>query len=194
MGSVTSENELDGIPPSIGDEQAMGNESDEDESTALDKEVGLDEKGQASLDTAPLDVTNCAGEIIHKGQLCGVIMSAKTPEGERLFCGYLSEVCRRPKHQQKRLDPALCVTPSVYSGVLNSTKKVIDGIVSSWISLEERKRQAAANYQDLAEAVITSAQKRQSEDRAAQKTPSVISSSWMRSLLPQSQFPRRAKP
>jgi hypothetical protein len=152
----------------------MGNESDDDESAAGDKESGLDDEAQGSLDTVPLDLTNHAGEIIHKGQLGGVIMSVKTPEGELLFCGYLAEVCRRPNHQHKRLDPDLCVTSGVYSGVLNATKKVIDGIVSSQISLEERKRQAAANYQDLAEAVFTSAQKRLSEDRAAQKTPSVI--------------------
>jgi hypothetical protein len=156
------------------DDPPTGNESDDDESVMMDKDLGLDDEAHDSLDTVPVDLTSRAGEIVQKGQLCGVRMSVKTPEGEPLFCGYVAENCRCPKHQQKRFDAEQCVAPGVYSGVLNSTKKVIDGIVSSWISLEDRKRQAAETYQDLAGAVITSAQKRLAEDRAAQKTPSVI--------------------
>jgi hypothetical protein len=140
-------------------EEEQGEESDDDESA---RQGG--DGTQDSLDTVPNDITDRAGEIVHKGQLCGVQMSVKTPSGEPLFCGYLSDICRRPKHQAKQRDPTLCVKPGVYSGVLNATKKVVDGITASWTSLEERKRQADANYQELNAAVLTSAQKKLAEE------------------------------
>jgi hypothetical protein len=174
LESVHSDDEGDEILLTGDEEQVPGNESDEDESVVLEKEIDIEDEAQDSLDTAPVDLTNRAGEIIHKGQLCGVRMSVKTPEGEPLFCGHRADFCRRPKHQLKRQDPSQCVDQGVYSGVLNATKKVVDGVISSWISLEERTRQADVNYQELTDAVITSAQKSIAEDQAVQRTPTVI--------------------
>jgi hypothetical protein len=151
-----------------------GNESDEDPSVVGDVGEDLLEGASGSLDTARITLTDRAGEFPATASMCRVILSSRTPEGQLLFCGNTAIGCTRRAHLTKQMDGSKRAEPGVYEGVLNVSKKVADGLLSSHIPFEEREEKAKANLQAIEESIYRSAQKKQAEIELAPKTPSII--------------------
>jgi hypothetical protein len=67
------------------------------------------------------------------------------------------------------------VAPGIYEGVYNASKKIVDGILESFISTEERQEQSRQHLRELEEAILTSVQKKEAEERLQPRTPTVLS-------------------
>jgi hypothetical protein len=152
-----------------------GNESDDDVSVTDEPPPGETEGLQGSLDTIPLSTTDRAGEMKADEDMCRVILAAKNPEGQILFCGYPALLCKRRTHQEKKLDLTKRTDPGVYAGVLSSNHKVVDGIVESFLSFEDREKRSLETLRDMEAALYSSVQKKAAEDAYHPKTPSTLS-------------------
>jgi hypothetical protein len=150
------------------------NESDDDESFAPDTREAPGEDTQGSLDTVPITTTDRTGEIQALDSMCRVVMVTKTPEGQALFCGNPADTCARRTHQVKQADGSKRADVGIYEGVLNSSKKVVDGILDSYLSLEVRELQTQQTLASMEAALYDSAQKSETEKHYHPKTPTVL--------------------
>jgi hypothetical protein len=121
-----------------------------------------------------MTTTDRTGEIRATEDFCRVIMATKTPEGQSLSCGNSAPTCSRRTHQVKQLDGSPRAEPGVYEGVLNASKKGVDGIVETFISFTDRELQSKATLAQMEETIHQSAQKEDSEAQYHPKTPSVL--------------------
>jgi hypothetical protein len=133
------------------------------------------EETQGSLGTAPITITDRAGEIQAIPTMCRVVMTSRTPEGQLLFCGHPADTCTRRTHQVKQLDGSTRAELGVYEGVLNSNKKVVDGILETFQSLEARDLQTQANLAAMEALLYESARKQKAESSSHPRTPTVLS-------------------
>jgi hypothetical protein len=99
------------------------NESDDDVSVTEVPPPGETDGSQGSLDIIPLSMADRAGKMKADDDMCRVILAAKNPEGQTLFCGNPALLCKRRTHQAKQLDPTNRADPGVYEGVLSSNRK-----------------------------------------------------------------------
>jgi hypothetical protein len=140
---------LDAAPPveTVGDDGeepepdpplTLGNESDDDASVEGDPRDDPQDDTLGSFDTAPIIVTDRTGEFRATDKMCRVILSSRSPEGQALFCGNSAHLCTRRTHQVKQSDGSDRAAPGVYEGILNSSQKIVDGIVESSVSFEDR--------------------------------------------------------
>jgi hypothetical protein len=131
---------------------------------------------QSSLDTAALSSTDRAGVIRADDAMCQVLMMAKTPElqGHTRFCGNPATSCSRRAHKTKQSDPTSRATTGVYEGILNANKKIVDGILETFTSFEDRVLQSRTTLQEMEEAIYKSAQKERTEQAFREKTPTTL--------------------
>jgi hypothetical protein len=128
-----------------------------------------------SLDTAPITTTDRADQLNATEYMCHIILSSLSPEGQVLFCGHPALIYPRRTHLPKQLDGSKQAALGVYEGVLNASKKVVDGILSAYESFEEREERSKTDLLVMESSLYASAQKQKSEDEAHPKTPSSIS-------------------
>jgi hypothetical protein len=153
-----------------------GNESDDDASVEVDLRDDPQDDTLGSFDTAPIIVTNRTGEFRATEDMCRIILSSRSPEGQALFCGHSAHLCTRRTHQVKQSDGSDRAVPGVYEGVLNSSRKIVDDIVGSFVSFEDRAAKSKVNLNNLEQAILKSYQKKQAEKAVlSPRTPTTIS-------------------
>jgi hypothetical protein len=155
-----------------------GIESDDDASEAPNVDDEPQDATIGSFDTAPIIVTDRTGEINATEDMCRLILSSRSPDGLVIFCGNPADLCAQRTHQVKQAGGSECAAPGVYEGVLNASKKVVDGILETFVSFEEREERTQENLRAMEESIYErSAQKKQTEAAlpSALKTPSTIS-------------------
>jgi hypothetical protein len=168
--------DTDGASDKVGLE-TPDNESDDDLSDApLGDDVGVvdsQDDAQDSVETAPLVTTDRVEEIASKETQCRVIITSKTPDGFTLFCGMPADSCTRRSHRQKQPFPSKRAAPGVYEGVLNASKKIVDGLLETYVSFEERDAITANTIEEM-DSAMKSQQKVTSESVQKPKTPTVL--------------------
>jgi hypothetical protein len=158
-----------------------GNESDNDASVEVDPRDNPQDDTLGSFNTAPIIVTDRTGEFRAMEEMCRIILSSRSPEGQALFCGNLAHLCTRRTHQVKQSDGSdQAVVPGVYEGVLNSSRKIVDGIVESFVSFEDRAAKSKVNLNDLEQAILKSIRRSRLRMRSfPQEHPLQSRSTWM---------------
>jgi hypothetical protein len=94
---------------------AGGNESDDDDSVGIIPIDDTLEGAEDSIDThQPLITTDRTGEIIASTtEMCRVILSVKTPEGQALFCENSADTCTQRTHCKKQSAEARRAPPGI---------------------------------------------------------------------------------
>jgi hypothetical protein len=104
------------------DAPAGGNESDDDNSVGATPIDDTLEGTEDSIDTQLLITTDWTVGIVATTEKCCVILSAKTPEVQALFCGNAADSCTRRTHHKKQMAETRRAPPGIYEGVLNASK------------------------------------------------------------------------
>jgi hypothetical protein len=106
--------------------------------------------------------------------MCRVLLAAKNPEGQVLFCGNPALLCKRRTHQEKQADHSKRAMVGVYEGVRRSNRKIVDGIVESFVSFEDREKHSRDTLRDMEAAIYSSSLKKSTEETYHPKTPSSL--------------------
>jgi hypothetical protein len=153
------------------EEQIAGTEPQEAES---DEEDSGDEE-EASHDrnvTVGLTELGSAGQILFCADKCLVQLASKV-QGHNILCGYTSDGCKRPKHQELRGIPTRVGVVGIYNATPNVTGAVLDAIEETFISEEDLEAQHQDNRRRL-EALGGSVQKRQDETTGRDQSPTQV--------------------
>jgi hypothetical protein len=129
------------------EEQIAGTEPQEaksDEEDSGDEE----EASHDTNDTVGLTELGSAGQIIFGADKCLVRLASKV-QGHDILCGYTSDGCKRPKHQELRGIPTRVGVVCIYNATPNATGAVLDAIEETFILEEDLEVQHQDNPRRL---------------------------------------------
>jgi hypothetical protein len=132
------------------------------------------DKEEASHDTnntTSLTYLGSAGQILFCADKCLVPLSKV--QGHNIPCGYPSDGCKRPKHQELWGIPMHVSVVGIYNATPNASGSILDAIEVTFISKEDLEAQHQDN-QGWLEALRGSAKKGQDETTRRDRSPNQV--------------------